>query len=369
MANIQFRTTHLPIRAFPFTILTVRILIVKLGSIGDIVHTLPSLAAIRRAFADAEISWVVEERSSEILKDNPYIDNLIEVDTRRLRRRRDIDKIIHEASRQLKNLRKFGFDIALDFQGLLKSATITKLSGAKRRWGFSRAGLREPASRLLLTNTIQTSPQIHVIRKNLALAAGALNIEVPENDFEFPIAASRENISEAEAIAEKAGGEFAILNPGGGWVTKLWHTEKFGQLADRLWEERGIDSIVTTGPNEDELAEKVAANSRSGKLLFANPSLKAFYELAKRARIYVGGDTGPTHIVVAAKTPIVGLFGPTEWWRNGSPNPDDICIERTNIDCRVDCHRRTCSKWICMDSDVDTVLAAVNERLSKVVSN
>ena len=341
-----------------------RLLIVKLGSIGDIVHTLPALAAIRKAFADAEISWVVEERSSEILKGNPLIDNLIEVDTRRLRRRRDIDKIVHEAGRQLRGLRKFGFDVSIDFQGLLKSAAIAKLSGAKRRWGFSRVGLREPMSRLLLTNTVQTPTQIHVIRKNLVLAAGALDIEVSNSDLEFPIASSAENISEAEAVTEKSGGEFAILNPGGGWVTKLWHTERFGQLADRLWEEKGLRSVVTTGPSEDDLAEKIAANSRSGKLTFAQLSLKGFYELAKRSRVYVGGDTGPTHIAVAAGMPVVGLFGPTEWWRNGSLNPDDICVERTDIDCRVDCHRRTCSKWICMDSDVDTVLAAIIKRVN-----
>jgi ADP-heptose:LPS heptosyltransferase len=190
-----------------------------------------------------------------------------------------------------------------------------------------------------------------------------LNIEVPESDFEFPFSTSAENIAEAEAVIEKSGAEFAILNPGGGWVTKLWHAEKFGQLADRLWEEHELTSIVTTGPNEDELAEKVAANSRSGKLIFTRPSLKGFYELAKRARVYVGGDTGPTHIAVAAGTPVVGLFGPTEWWRNGSPNSDDICVERNEIDCRVDCHRRTCSKWICMDSDVDAVFTAINKRL------
>lgn len=341
-----------------------RLLIVKLGSIGDIVHTLPALAAIRKAFADAEISWVVEERSSEILKGNPLIDNLIEVDTRRLRRRRDIDKIVHEAGRQLRGLRKFGFDVSIDFQGLLKSAAIAKLSGAKRRWGFSRVGLREPMSRLLLTNTVQTPTQIHVIRKNLVLAAGALDIEISNSDLEFPIASSAENISEAEAVTEKSGGEFAILNPGGGWVTKLWHTERFGQLADRLWEEKGLRSVVTTGPSEDDLAEKIAANSRSGKLTFAQLSLKGFYELAKRSRVYVGGDTGPTHIAVAAGMPVVGLFGPTEWWRNGSLDPEDICVERTDIDCRVDCHRRTCSKWICMDSDVDTVLAAIIKRVN-----
>lgn len=292
------------------------------------------------------------------------IDNLIEVDTHKLRRRRGVDKIIVEAGRQFRDLRKFQFDIALDFQGLLKSATIAKLSGAKRRWGFSRAGLREPVSRLLLTNSVTTPRQIHIISKNLTLAAGALNIAVPNNDLEFPIATSPEHVAETEAIMKNSGEQFALLNPGGGWVTKLWHAEKFGQLADRLWEEKGLMSIVSTGPNESALAEKVAATSQSGKLTFAQPTLKGFYELAKRALVYVGGDTGPTHIAFAAGAPVVGLFGPTEWWRNGSPNPDDICVERTDIACRVDCHRRTCSKWICMDSDVDAVFKAVAKRVN-----
>jgi ADP-heptose:LPS heptosyltransferase len=88
-----------------------------------------------------------------------------------------------------------------------------------------------------------------------------------------------------------------------------------------------------------------------------------FFELARRARVYVGGDTGPTHLAIAAKAPVVGLFGPTEWWRNGSLHPDDICVERLDIDCRVDCHRRTCSKWICMDISVGSVLTAVLQRI------
>jgi ADP-heptose:LPS heptosyltransferase len=204
-----------------------------------------------------------------------------------------------------------------------------------------------------------------VIRKNLALAGETLDIDVAIANPEFPISTELVHTAEAEAIIEGAGSrEFAILNPAGGWVTKLWHAEKYGALADLLWEEHGLVSVVVTGPNESDLAAKVAANSRSGKLTLAQPSLKGFYELAKRTRLYVGGDTGPTHIAVAARAPVVGLFGPTEWWRNGSLNPDDICVERNDIDCRVDCHRRTCSKWICMDSDVDAVLAAAAARLA-----
>jgi len=340
-----------------------RILIVKLSSIGDIIHTLPALAAIRRAMPDANISWVVEENVAEMLRGNTLIDNLIEVDTKSMRGGMVIEEMLLGLGKQIRNLRKFKFDIAIDFQGLWKSATIAKLSGARHRWGFARDGLREASSRVLLTNTVEVPSQINVIHKNLALASGALGFPTADK-IEFPIATMPEHISEAEAIIARTGDDFAILNPGGGWVTKLWHAEKFGQLADRLWEEKGLVSVVATGPRETELAQTVAANSSTGKTILEQPSLKGFYELAKEAKVYVGGDTGPTHIAVAAGAPVVGIFGPTEWWRNGSPNPKDIVVERNDIDCRVDCHRRTCGKWICMDIDTETVFEAVSKRLA-----
>ena len=339
-----------------------KILIVKLGAIGDIVHALPVLAAIRSSIPNAEISWAVEKRSAEILRGNELIDNLIEVDTRSIRGK-TATEILPEIANQLKELRKHKFDIALDLQGLLKSGMIAKLSGARRRLGFSKNALREPASRIFLTKTVEIPPQTHIIRKNLKLAAEALKMPVPDENFEFPIFTSEEHCMEAEKIVEKAGSKFVILNPAGGWVTKLWHGEKFGQLADRIFDKYGMMSVVATGPNEDELAETVRKNCRSGKIILTQPSLKGFFELAKRATLYVGGDTGPTHIAVAAGAPIVGLFGPTEWWRNGSPNPADICVERTDIACRIDCHRRQCTNWICMDSDVGTVFSAVVRRI------
>lgn len=340
-----------------------RILIVKLSSIGDVIHALPALAAIRANLPDAEISWVVENRSAGILRDNRLIDNLIEVDTRSLRGGKVIEEILLDIGRQLKGLRKFSFDIALDFQGLLKSAVIAKLSKAPARFGFSKESLREPASRFLYTDTVRIEPETHVIRQNLALARAALKIPVPAADFDFPIFTSDEDKAEAGEIAARAGQDFAILNPAGGWVTKLWHAEKYGALADRLWEERGLASVIATGPGETELAERVLQNSRSGKAVLTQPSLKGFYELARWAKVYVGGDTGPTHLAVAAGAPIVGIFGPTEWWRNGSPDEKDICVGRTDISCRIDCHRRTCSNWICMETDVETVFQAVRERL------
>ena len=341
-----------------------KILIDKLSSIGDIVHALPALAAIRRALPDAEIAWAVERGAAEILRGNELINNLIEIDTRSLRRGgKGIEESFLDAGRQLRELRRFKYDEVLDFQGLLKSAAVAKLAKAKRIHGFSKPNLREPASRFLLTGTIEVEPNSHVIVKNLTLAAKVLKIPVPVKDFEFPIFTRDEHRQEAEKIVEKTGANFAILNPAGGWTTKLWHAEKFGALADRLWEENRLISVVTTAPNEIELAQKVLQNNKSGKILLAQPSLKGFYELAKKTELYVGGDTAPTHLAVAAKAPIVGIFGPTEWRRNGSPNAADICAERTDIFCRADCHRRSCDNWICMDIDVETVFRAAQKRL------
>src|SRR3979409_393043 len=155
-----------------------RILIVKLGSIGDIVHTLPALAAMRRALPDSEISWVVERRASEILKDNPVLDRLIEVDTKALRRGLMSGETLRAPRQQLRLLRASAFDLALDFQGLLKSAMVASSSGGRRVYGFARDSLRDPASRVLLHQKVQIPERLHVIRKNLALVKSALDISI-----------------------------------------------------------------------------------------------------------------------------------------------------------------------------------------------
>jgi lipopolysaccharide heptosyltransferase I len=342
-----------------------RILIVKLGSIGDIVHTLPAVAALRAAMPTAEISWVVERRASEILKDNPILDRLIEVDTKALRRGLMSGETLRAPRQQLRRLRASAFDVALDFQGLLKSASIARLSGARRVFGYSREGLREPASAFLLSKKVFVPKRTHVIYKALELVHGALGVPVPASpdELEFPIGIHSGERASAEAAAGDLGGQFAILNPGGGWPTKLWSPQRFAGLADALWTNFGLRSLITYGPGEEALAESVLKSSTSGTTRTVSLPLKGFYALAELSKVYIGGDTGPTHLAIAAGTPIVGLFGPTEWWRNGSPRPTDICVERTDIDCRVDCHRRSCSKWICMDIEVERVVRAVEARV------
>lgn len=314
---------------------------------------------------DAFIAWVVDKTSAEILRANPLIDQLIELPAKRPSGKVSPMNRMAALGREAVSLRKLSFDAALDFQGLAKSAAVARISGARRRWGFSKPDLREPAARILFTDVVDIPPGTHVIKKNLLLAERALSLSAADEGYEFPIATGSEHKAEAEQIIEKAGGDFVILNPAGGWVTKLWPAERFGELADRMWHELGLAPILTTAPNEITLAKRAFAASRSGKLIAAQPSLKGFYELARRARVYVGGDTGPTHLAMAAGAPIVGIFGPTEWWRNGSIRAEDICVERTDIDCRPNCHRRTCSNWICMEIGVETVLDAAAKRLSE----
>jgi heptosyltransferase-1 len=340
----------------------VRILFVKLGAIGDIVHALPALAAVRRAIPHADVDWVAEARSAEILRGNPMIGKLIEVDTHSIRSSWSPEKIVFEIRRQASELRSGDYDIAIDLQGLLKSAAIAKISGGKRCIGFDKTNLREPAARLMYSGRVAVPHGINVIDKNLALVREALAIEAGDV-YEFPIAVLAEHRLEAEAIASRPARPFALLNPGGGWATKLWRAADFGRLAKRLSEEAGLEPVIVTGPGESHLAAEARENAGGIGLIHAEPTLKGFYELAKRASVYVGGDTGPTHIAVAAGAPVVGIFGPTEWWRNGSPRIDDICVGREDIGCRVDCHRRTCSKWICMDISVDTVFEAVTRRI------
>src|SRR5690242_1395860 len=250
-----------------------RVLIVKLGSIGDIVHTLPALAALRAGLPHAEISWVAERSSSEILKDNPVLDRLIEVDTKALRRGLMSGETLRAPRQQLRRLRASAFDVALDFQGLIKSASIARLSGARRVFGYSRAGLREPASTVFLSKRISIPTHTHVIRKALLLLQGALGISAPV-EISFPVGVTRADEAEAERAIDGAAGNYAILNPGGGWPTKLWSAEKFGGLSDLLWSEYGMRSLVTYGPGEEHLAETVRQSSRSQKAIPVKLSLK-----------------------------------------------------------------------------------------------
>ena len=335
-----------------------RILIVKLGAIGDVVHTLPALAVLRRSLPDAHLAWVVERGgAAKLLRDNPAIDELIEVDTRGWRK----DLLGGETRTAIRaSLAKLrGFDLALDFQGLLKSGMMTWLSRAPRRIGFAKEALREPSSAYFLTEQVAVDDDDHIIKKNLSLVAH-LGVSVV-GAYEFPLGLS--SADEEFAEQQLVDGAVAIINPGGGWPTKLWNVEGFAAIADRLWEAYGWRSVVTYGPGEEALANSVVAASHSGAVEALDSTLKQFFALARHAKLFLGGDTGPLHLAAAAGTPIVGIYGPTPARRNGPFAPEDVIVERFDLDCRVDCFRRSCSHTSCMKIPVEVVWQQVLKRL------
>ena len=337
-----------------------RILIVKLGAIGDVVHTLPALAALRCALPEAHLAWVIERGgAAKLLQNNPALDELIEVDTRGWRN----DLFGYEARQAIKtSLAKIrGFDLTLDFQGLIKSGLIAWLSRAPRRIGFAKNALREPASAYLLTERVSVNDDDHIIKKNLQLVQH-LGYSIT-GAYQFPLYLAPEDEQFAAQEIAQRDGAVAIINPGGGWPTKLWSVEGFAAIADRLWEAHGWRSVVTYGPGEEALANSVIAHSRSGAVETLPATLKQFFALARQAKLFIGGDTGPLHLAAAAGTPIVGIYGPTPALRNGPFAKDDVVIERFDLDCRVDCFRRSCSHTSCMKIPIENVWQGVERRI------
>lgn len=339
-----------------------KILIVRLGAIGDVIHTLPALAALRRALPEAHLAWAVERGgAAKILRGNPYLDELIELDLRGWRKNLTKASTISTIRKNLSFLRAAKYDLSLDFQGLFKSAMVPWLAGIPRRIGFARLALREPMCAWLLNEQVPADDAGHIIKKNLQLVQH-LGCAAP-GEFEFPISLDAEDERFAEEQMNRCGGSLAILNPGGGWPTKLWHTSDFAAIADRLWEAFGIRSAITYGPGEASLAQAVVAQSRTGAAFALDSTLKQFLALAARAKLFLGGDTGPMHLAAAARTPIVALFGPTSARRNGPFAKEDEVVERFDLECRRDCYRRYCSHTSCMKLPVETVWQAIVKRL------
>lgn len=341
-----------------------RILIVRLGAIGDVVHTLPALARLRGALPEAHLTWAVERGGgAKLLKGNPCLDDLIELDMRGWRKRFGQPATWGDIAASVRRLRNGRFDLSLDFQGLFKSAMIPWLAGVPRRIGFEKSALREPASAFLLTEGVAVDDNDHIIKKNLQLIASiGIQTDEPEaRGYEFPIGIDKEDLDFAGEINRRYKGSYAILNPGGGWPTKLWAPREFAEIAGRLWRNFGIHSLVTYGPGEENLASEVESQAPSATMI--DSTLKQFFALSKGAKLFIGGDTGPMHLAAAAGAPIVAIFGPTSARRNGPFREDDVVIERFDLDCRTDCYRRSCSHTSCMKIPAETVWQGVVRRL------
>ncbi len=328
-------------------------LLVRLSSIGDVVHTLPALAALHRAGWEA--GWVVEPPSRVLLEQNPLLGQTVVAPSRRAFG-------WARALGALRSLRAARYDAALDCQGLWKSAAWTRLSGARRTIGWERAARREAGSELLLGETVARGSRGHVIDKNLELLA-PLGIEAL-GLREFPLPFSPESVARVDAFLGGTRAEgLVILNPGGGWASKLWPAERFGQLASEL-RGLGLEPVVSFGPGEEPLAERVVAASHGAARRSFPTTLLDYVELARRARLVVAADTGPLHLACAVGTPVVALFGPTDPARNGPFAAEDQVVRMTPA-C-APCYSRTCERHArVMDGiGLDEVRAAVERRLA-----
>lgn len=330
-------------------------LIVRLGALGDIIHTVPAAAALRAAYPASRIDWLVEAKHRAVVDLVTVVDRVVALE------RRSMAGWIEAASQ----LRQVRYDTALDFQGLLKSAVLARMSGAARVLGFSIWHLREKTARPFYSNAGQAvetddEDEGHVIRKNLRLLRG---LSVDDQTIRFPLA--RSESAALAAVREAIGGAapFALINPGAAWPNKRWPPDRYGEVAAFLREVRGLHPFVLWGPGEEALAQSVVAASAGAARLAPATALPDLLELCRAAALLVSGDTGPLHIATAAGTPVVSLFGPTDPERNGPHAPEDVNVSRfAECGCHYDrrCHQ---DAWCLRAITVVDVTAAIQRRL------
>ena len=344
------------------------ILVVRLGALGDIVHTIPAAAALRAAHPHARIDWLVDTSQRQII-------DLIQ----------GIDRVIAVPSgtpagwlETVRELRRVSYDAALDFQGLMKSAVLARASGARRVVGFSIWHLREKAARPFYSETAgsdavapprgEQSPDIavrqdsrrHVIHKNLSLLR---TLGVHSDRIVFPLA--RGNSEALRDVRRALGSQpFALINPGAAWPNKRWPAGRFAEVALFLRDVRGLPSIVLWGPGEEPLARAVVEFARGAAHVAPPSGIADLLELARAASLVVSGDTGPLHIALAVGTPAVALYGPTDPVRNGPWSSDDLVVSR-HASCRCHYARRCHQKQWCLGEITPVeVTAAIQRRLT-----
>jgi len=331
-----------------------RFLIIRLGSLGDVIHAVPAAAALRRTYPHARIDWVVDPRYVELLNLVECIDRRVPFDPR------DLTNGRAAAWTVIRELRYARYDAVVDLQGLLKSALLSRLVGARRTVGFPRRHLREPLARFLYTEAPDPGAARHVIHKNLALLKA---LGVTDRAARFPIVIPR-TPAVAQARERVGGGEYAIVNPGAAWPNKRWPPDRFGAVAASLHRDFGLRSLVLWGPGEEPLANAVAAASLGAAEAAPETTIPDLVGIARSARLMISGDTGPLHIAGAVGTPIVALFGPTFPERNGPWSPRDVVVSRV-AQCSCFYERRCRKAAPCIDSiGVDEVCDGVRRLLT-----
>ena len=307
-----------------------RLLIVRLGSMGDIIHTLPAVTALRRILPNAMIGWIVEERWAELLctlpeprsglrsPRRPLVDRLHTINTKSWRKSLFSTQTWGQVAAAISEFRAQQYQVAVDFQGAFRSALLARWSGARVIHGFAQP--RENiASLFYARQTIAHGS--HIVEQNLSLAEAIVGhaLEMPKIDFPLDAAASHRYESRLHDSAD-----FVLLNPGAGWGAKQWPAERYGQVATKL-ADQGLTSLINFGPGEETLAQAVESSSE-GTAKRICCSIAELIVLTRRARLFIGGDTGPMHLAAALGIPVVAVFGPTNPARNGPFNTRSIVL-------------------------------------------
>ncbi|MCE5212439.1 MAG: lipopolysaccharide heptosyltransferase II [Deltaproteobacteria bacterium] len=321
------------------------ILIVKLSAIGDVIHTLPSLAALRGLYPDAHITWVVEEAAAGLVRNHPYLDEVLvsrrkkwSADVRRGR----IRQTFGEINSFIRTLRQRRYDLVIDFHGLFKSSVIVFLSRGKRKLGYDSW---QELSGLFLNEKIPEDMHKHAVDRYLDfpryLGAG-------KDQAQFILPSSKEAEEKAKLLLNKYNLEdkkFIAVNPVALWETKLWSDEKFAVLADLIIDQLQM-KVVFTGGEKGPLEKITSLMTKESVNIGGQTSLSELALIYKKARLVISTDSGPMHLAAAAGTPVIALFGPTDPARTG-PYGWGHEVIRAGVDCSP-CFLKKCPTKKCM---------------------
>ncbi len=306
--------------SFPSHTPNPRILIVRLSAIGDVLHGLPVLCSLRQAFPQAFLGWVVEGVSAQLLRNHPALDELITVPRKWLKSPRTVLQLRRQ-------MRALNFDVAIDLQGLTKSAIAARLSGASLRIGYAGHDGRELSR--LLNNKLVAANSTHVVDRNLELLKP---LGISHTAVRFDLEDTPQDLATAQAMLAELqlpSGRFAVINPGAGWPSKVWPATRYAQVATYLGQTHSLPSLVVwAGEQERSWAETIVAGSAGFASLAPKTSLRELAALTRQATIFIGSDTGPLHLAVAVGTPSVGMFGPMPAERNGPYGPRNIAVQK-----------------------------------------
>jgi 3-deoxy-D-manno-octulosonic-acid transferase/heptosyltransferase-1 len=341
----------------------VNILIVKLSAIGDVIHTLPSLAALRRLYPDAHITWVVEEAAADIVKNHPDLDTVLV--SRRKKWGQELQRgqfkgTLKEIKSFIKTLRQRDYDMVIDFHGLLKSSMIVFLSRGKRKLGYDSM---QELSGLFVNEKIPEDMSKHAVDRYLDFSrylgakTDVVNFVLPESsDTEEKI----KRLMREHHLEDK---KFVAINPVAYWDTKLWSDEKFAHLAEMIYQKFNMKIVFTGG--EKEPIDKITSLMTTANInLGGQTTLPELACLYKKAQMLITTDSGPMHLAAALGIPVIALFGPTDPARTGPYGPGHTIIT-AETPCSP-CFLKKCSTKKCMkDICPGQVFVAVQNQLKR----